>query len=74
MADEARRSFALGMSDHLTLLKAYDAWKLARGCGARAEREYLRDHFLSRQTLLMVEDMRRQFRGLLRDVGFVEGK
>ena len=39
----------------------------------RAEREYIRDHFLSRQTLVMVEEMRRQFRGLLRDIGFIEG-
>lgn len=61
------------MSDHLTLLKAYDGWKLSRGCGSRAEREYIRDHFLSRQTLVMVEEMRRQFRGLLRDIGFIEG-
>ncbi|CAB1116381.1 unnamed protein product [Ectocarpus sp. CCAP 1310/34] len=72
VADEARRAFALALSDHLTLLKAYDGWRLARGCGSRAEREYLRDHFLSRQTLVMVEDMRRQFRGLLRDIGFIE--
>ncbi|CAN0418654.1 unnamed protein product, partial [Hapterophycus canaliculatus] len=65
VADEARRTFALALSDHLTLLKAYDGWRLARGCGSRAEREYIRDHFLSRQTLVMVEEMRRQFRGLL---------
>lgn len=74
IADEARRHFALALSDHLTLLKAYDGWKLSRGCGSRAEREYLRDHFLSRQTLVMVEDMRRQFCGLLRDIGFIEGR
>lgn len=73
VADEARRTFALALSDHLTLLKAYDGWRLARGCGSRAEREYIRDHFLSRQTLVMVEEMRRQFRGLLRDIGFIEG-
>eukprot|EP00752_Nemacystus_decipiens_P017599 g15772.t1 len=73
VADEARRNFALALSDHLTLLKAYDGWRLAKGCGSRAEREYIRDHFLSRQTLVMVEEMRRQFRGLLRDIGFIEG-
>lgn len=73
MADEARREFALALSDHLTLLKAYDGWRLSKSCGSRAEREYIRDHFLSRQTLVMVEEMRRQFRGLLRDIGFIEG-
>lgn len=73
MADEARREFALALSDHLTLLKAYDGWRLSKGCGSRAEREYIRDHFLSRQTLIMVEDMRRQFSDLLRDIGFIEG-
>ncbi|CAM9250154.1 unnamed protein product, partial [Laminaria digitata] len=74
IADEARRTFALALSDHLTLLKAFDGWRLARGCGSRAEREYIRDHFLSRQTLVMVEEMRKQFRGLLRDIGFIESE
>lgn len=74
VADEARREFALALSDHLTLLKAYDGWRLSRGCGSRAEREYIRDHFLSRQTLVMVEEMRRQFRSLLRDIGFIESE
>ncbi|CAN0504069.1 unnamed protein product, partial [Discosporangium mesarthrocarpum] len=72
-ADATRREFSLGLSDHLTLLKAYDGWKLARSCGSRAENEFLRDHFLSRHTLNLVHDMRRQFRSLLRDVGFIEG-
>eukprot|EP00953_Heterococcus_sp_UTEX-ZZ885_P013994 7971-Heterococcus_DN1.PRE.7 len=29
-ADEARRAFSLANSDHMTLLKAYDAWQMAK--------------------------------------------
>ncbi|KAG5188233.1 hypothetical protein JKP88DRAFT_267647 [Tribonema minus] len=72
-ADEARRNFGLANSDHMTLLKAYDAWQMARRCGSRQERDFIRDHFLSRFTLIQMEEMRRQFRDLLRDIGFVSG-
>ncbi|CAM9733911.1 unnamed protein product [Chrysoparadoxa australica] len=59
-------------SDHLTLLTAFDAWKLTKSCGKRYEREFLREHFLSMQTLHMIDEVRSQLRGLLKDTGFVE--
>lgn len=44
------RRFALYNSDHLTLMKAYHGWSNARRRGARWEWQYLRQHFLSRNT------------------------
>jgi hypothetical protein len=61
---------ALGCSDHLTLLAAYDGWIQVRG--SRAEWPFLKESFLSRNTLVMIEQMRDQFRSLLADIGFVD--
>jgi len=69
-ADAAKREMTLGFSDHLTLLAAYDSWNEVRG--SRAEWPFLRESFLSRNTLVMIEQMRDQFRSLLADIGFVE--
>ncbi|CAM9706751.1 unnamed protein product, partial [Phaeothamnion confervicola] len=72
-AEAAKRGMALSYSDHLTVLKAYDAWQIARKCGARVERNFLHEKFLSRQTMTMIDDVRRQLRDLLRGIGFVSG-
>ena len=59
-------------SDHLTLLRAYDGWSAARRKhGHRGEREFCRNNFLSRQTLVQVSEVREQFANLLADIGFM---
>ena len=40
-------------SDHLLVLKAYEQWQMARGSGREAE--FVRDSFLHRGTLNMME-------------------
>ncbi|XP_077217577.1 RNA helicase family protein isoform X2 [Tasmannia lanceolata] len=56
-------------SDHIALLKAFEAWKDAK-CNNR-ERAFCWENFLSPMTLQMMEDMRNQFRDLLSDIGFI---
>ncbi|XP_072956855.1 DExH-box ATP-dependent RNA helicase DExH1 [Typha angustifolia] len=69
-ADAAKRSFAGdSCSDHIALLKAFEAWKDARRSGR--ERAFCWENFLSPITLQMMEDMRNQFVDLLSDIGFV---
>ncbi|XP_074556601.1 DExH-box ATP-dependent RNA helicase DExH1 [Curcuma longa] len=70
-ADSAKRFFAGdSCSDHVALLKAFEAWKDARRGGR--ERAFCWENFLSPVTLQMMEDMRKQFLDLLSDIGFVD--
>ncbi len=48
----------------------YNGWMRARDEGRTAEREFLSDNFLSRNTLGMIEKMKNQFRQLLQEIGF----
>lgn len=67
--DAARRRLAEdSQSDHFMLLNAITG---ARECRGAAAREYCWRNFLSVQTVQMVEDMRRQFRELLQEMGFL---
>ena len=50
--------------------KAYEGWLEARANGN--EREYLHGNFLSRNTLLMLQDLRNQFFDHLQSINFVE--
>ncbi|XP_058070139.1 DExH-box ATP-dependent RNA helicase DExH1 isoform X2 [Magnolia sinica] len=69
-ADAAKRSFAGdSCSDHIALLKAFEAWKDAKRNGQ--ERAFCWENFLSPITLRMMDDMRNQFIDLLSDIGFV---
>jgi ATP-dependent RNA helicase DHX36 len=73
-ADEARRKFsAESSSDHLTILNAFDQWSELRRCKAnnRTVQTFLKDNFLGRLTLFQMEDLRKQFRSLLVDIGFL---
>ena len=71
-ADEARKKFAVEGSDHLTILNAFTKWKEMRQTkGNRAVQNFLKDHFLGRLTLFQMEDLRKQFAGLLTDIGFL---
>nr|XP_018686326.1 PREDICTED: DExH-box ATP-dependent RNA helicase DExH1 isoform X3 [Musa acuminata subsp. malaccensis] len=69
-ADAVKRSFAGdSCSDHIALLKAFEAWKGAKRSGR--ERAFCWENFLSPITLQMMDDMRNQFLDLLSDIGFV---
>ncbi|XP_020094660.1 DExH-box ATP-dependent RNA helicase DExH1 isoform X1 [Ananas comosus] len=69
-ADAAKRSFADdSYSDHIALLKAFEAWKDAKRSGR--DRAFCWQNFLSPITLQMMDDMRNQFIDLLSDIGFV---
>jgi len=72
-ADKVRRHISNGnISDHLTLLAAYDGWiDIQRTSGASAARQYLRKNFLSYNTLSMIRNMKEQFKKLLANIGFL---
>ena len=69
-ADAARRRFATGQSDHLTLLRAYDAWD---GLCGGSKFDFCREHFLGIKTLQTIAGLKRQLLELLHDAGFVRG-
>jgi len=74
-ADEARKTFSVAGSDHLTILNAFNQWsELRRSKGNRVVNEFLKDNFLGRLTLFQMEDLRRQFHSLLIDIGFLPKK
>jgi len=71
-ADEARKKFSTDGSDHLTILNAFNQWsELRQSKGNRAVQSFLKDNFLGRLTLFQMEDLRKQFHSLLRDIGFL---
>lgn len=71
-ADEARQAFATEGSDHLTTLSAFNQWKeMSKTKGDRATSLFLRESFLSRQTLIQMDDLRKQFANLLVEIGFL---
>ena len=68
MADEEKRRFGDGQfSDHIAVLNAFEAWQRSG-----RSREFCFRHFLSHNTLQMMEEMRDQFIDLLSDIGFVD--
>lgn len=68
-ADKAKQTFCNDKSDHITVLKAYKGWLRSRE--EKTERQYCEKHFLSRNALTMIADMKRQFAQLLSELGFV---
>ena len=71
-ADKARRDVGGNtMSDHLTLLAAYEGWQAIKMNGSRAEFAFLHENFLSKNTLTMIEQVRGCARGCVR--GCVRG-
>jgi ATP-dependent RNA helicase DHX36 len=74
-ADAARRAFSgtLGRerSDHLTLLAAYRAWRREAATASRSrEHRWCHQHFLSLNTLRMIEATKNQFLRLLASIQF----
>ncbi len=74
-ADEARKTFSVAGSDHLTILNAFNQWsELRRKEGNRVVNSFLKENFLGRLTLFQMEDLRKQFHSLLTDIGFLPKK
>lgn len=75
MADMRRRTLSRNSkSDHLTIVYAFKGWEEAKQRGARYERDYCWDNFLSANTLQMLHNMKGQFAEHLRHAGFVSSK
>ncbi|XP_033486604.1 ATP-dependent DNA/RNA helicase DHX36 [Epinephelus lanceolatus] len=75
MADMRRRTLSRNSkSDHLTIVNAFQGWEEAKQRGARYEREYCWDNFLSANTLQMLHNMKGQFAEHLMHAGFVSSK
>lgn len=74
-ADEARCTFAVEGSDHLTVLNAFGRWKQLKEskAGNKVVNAFLKENFLGRQTLHQMEDLKKQFSKLLKDIGFLPG-
>ena len=72
-ADGARRTFAVEGSDHLTVLNAFGQWKQLKDSkrGNQVVNAFLKENFLGRQTLHQMEDLKKQFTKLLKDIGFL---
>eukprot|EP00980_Cylindrotheca_fusiformis_P031466 scaffold26431_cov122-Cylindrotheca_fusiformis.AAC.1 len=71
-ADAARKKFAVDCSDHLTILNGFNTWKeMLKAKGNREMRSFLKDNFLGRLTLNQIEHSRKQYAGLLKDIGFL---
>lgn len=81
-ADAARARFSVYNSDFLTIYKAYDVWRehyleakqsnISNSSLIRKMRTFCQKNFLSSQNLEMIEDMKRQYLGLLNSIGFVK--
>jgi HrpA-like RNA helicase len=61
-----------GKSDHMALAAAYQAWERATDADRRVDRQFCDDNFLTRGVLWEMRSTRRQYRDLLRDIGFLD--
>ncbi|CAH0479740.1 unnamed protein product [Peronospora belbahrii] len=71
---QARQKFAVGASDLLTDINAFDAWRyVVQHCktGGVSEKSFCHDNFLSQRTLRELSKLKRQFRGLVAQLGFL---
>uniref|UniRef100_UPI003AAAF468 3'-5' RNA helicase YTHDC2 isoform X2 n=1 Tax=Centroberyx gerrardi TaxID=166262 RepID=UPI003AAAF468 len=67
-----KRFTATTFSDHMALLRAFQAWQKARSDGW--ERSFCEKNFLSQATMDMIIGMRTQLLGQLRAIGFVRAR
>jgi ATP-dependent RNA helicase DHX57 len=70
-ADARKKQFAIGNSDHLTVLNAYQRWKEANARSAYAGKVFAEENFLSLNTLETIAEIKQQFVKLLVEIGFV---
>ncbi|KAI5065119.1 hypothetical protein GOP47_0019814 [Adiantum capillus-veneris] len=72
MADRKRFEFgARDCSDHIAYVHAYDGWREAKVQGNAMD--FCWDNYLSAQALEAMHSLRRQFKDLIRDAGFLNG-
>ncbi|KAM4614595.1 3'-5' RNA helicase YTHDC2 isoform 2-T2 [Polymixia lowei] len=67
-----KRFTAATFSDHMALLRAFQAWQKARCDGW--ERSFCEKNFLSQATMEIITGMRAQLLGQLRAIGFVRAR
>lgn len=74
----ARKRFAVGQSDLLTDVNAYEAWRMqfSRGrsggnSNSKAERDFCREHFLSQRSMREITKLKQQFYGLVAQAGYL---
>ncbi|WJX21302.1 RNA helicase [Trifolium repens] len=70
LAEAAKAQFSGAYSDHLALVRAYKGWKDAEI--ALGGYEYCWKNFLSFQSMKAIDALRREFIGLLTDIGLVD--
>jgi len=79
---QARKQFAVGHSDMLTDINAFQTWQARfdmsgdgrRRSGGRstsAEKQFCHDTFLNRRALVEIDKLKRQFYGLVAQLGFL---
>ncbi|KAK7463169.1 hypothetical protein BaRGS_00038228, partial [Batillaria attramentaria] len=69
-ANAAKLALSTAASDHLTLYRAYKGWCLARSQSHSAENQYCGRHFLKRNTLLDIENVKNDLIKLVYSIGF----
>ncbi|XP_051122066.1 DExH-box ATP-dependent RNA helicase DExH5, mitochondrial-like isoform X2 [Andrographis paniculata] len=70
LAEAAKAQFSHEYSDHLTLVRAYEGWKVAdRDLNGY---DYCWKNFLSVQSMKAIDLLREEFYSLLKDVGLVD--
>lgn len=73
----ARKRFAVGQSDLLTDVNAYEAWRVqflrtkGGNSNSKGEREFCREHFLSHRSMREITKLKQQFYGLVAQAGYL---
>ncbi|KAF1327139.1 Atp-dependent RNA helicase, partial [Globisporangium splendens] len=72
----ARKRFAVGQSDLLTDVNAYETWRTQflyakNNSNKKAEREFCRQHFLSHRSLKEITKLKQQFYNLVAQPGYL---
>lgn len=70
-ANLKKRDFAMGHSDHITVLRAYKKFQEANAKSYQAGMNFANENFLSRKTLVTLADTKHQFLELLVSIGFI---
>ncbi|RZC37856.1 ATP-dependent RNA helicase DHX57, partial [Asbolus verrucosus] len=77
-ANAKKMTFAVGRSDHITVLIAYKKWLTVFKKSSIGGRNFANENFLSYKTLITIADIKHQFLEFLVDIGFIsvnlEGK
>jgi len=68
-ADESKKTFA--SDDHIAVLLAFNQWRELKRTDGRKSRAFLREHFLSYQSLSNIVQLRNQLKRYMKDIGFV---